>query len=63
MVVNQKCKELAYVIRGSGKVVIEGKEIKLKQDDLVLIEPEERYMEMFVFCVPAWYPEQHKEIK
>ena len=27
-VVNTKCKELAYIIKGSGKVVVEGKEIK-----------------------------------
>lgn len=67
-VVNQECKELAYVIKGSGKVVVEGKEVGLQQGDLVLIEPGERYywegnMEMFVPCTPAWYIEQHKEVQ
>jgi mannose-6-phosphate isomerase-like protein (cupin superfamily) len=66
-VVNLKCKELAYVIKGAGRVVVEGKEIQLHQGDLVLIEPGEKYywegeMELFMPCAPAWYPEQHKEI-
>ncbi|MFC1727065.1 cupin domain-containing protein [Patescibacteria group bacterium] len=67
-VVNEECKELAYVINGSGKLVVEGKEVELNEGDMVLIEPGERYfwdgkMTMFVPCVPAWTPEQHKEVK
>jgi len=67
-VVNLKCKELAYVIRGSGKVVVNGADVILSEGDLILIEPGEKYywegnLEMFVPCVPAWYPEQHKEVK
>jgi mannose-6-phosphate isomerase-like protein (cupin superfamily) len=67
-VVNLKCKELAYVIKGSGKVLVEGKEVVLNEGDMVLIEPGEKYywegkMTMFVPCVPAWYPEQHEEVK
>lgn len=67
-VVNEKCKELAYIIKGSGGVFVEGKEIKLKKGDLILIEPGEKYywkgkITMFVPCTPAWNPEQHKEIK
>lgn len=67
-VVNLKCKELAYVIKGSGRIIVEDKEIKLKQGDMVLIEPGERYywdgtMTMFMPCTPAWYPGQHKEVK
>jgi len=66
-VVNEVCKEIAYVIEGSGKVVVEGKEVKLNKGDLILIEPREKYywegnMEMFMPCTPAWYIEQHKEI-
>jgi mannose-6-phosphate isomerase-like protein (cupin superfamily) len=67
-VVNLKCKELAYVIKGSGKLVVEDKEIKLNEGDLVLIEPGEKYywegrMTMFMPCSPAWYPKQHMEVK
>ena len=67
-VVNLKCKELAYVIKGSGRVVVEDKDVELNEGDLVLIEPEERYfwegnLTMFVPCTPAWYPEQHREVE
>jgi len=67
-VVNLKCKELVYIISGSGKVVVEGKEIKFKQGDLILIEPGEKFYwqgkaTMFIPCSPAWYPEQYKEVK
>jgi len=67
-VVNLKCKELAYVIKGSGKVVIEKEKIDLREGDLILIEPKEKYfwdgsLTMFVPCTPAWYPEQHKKVE
>lgn len=67
-VVNLKCKELAYIIKGFGKVVIEGKEINFNEGDLILIEAGEKYFwegdaTMFMPCTPAWYPEQHKEVE
>lgn len=67
-VVNNKCKELSYIINGSGKVVIEQEEVILREGDLILIEPGERYywdgnMTMFVSCVPTWYVEQHQEVE
>lgn len=67
-VVNLKCKELAYVLGGEGRIIIESNEIKLEKGDLVLIEPGEKYywngnLEMFISCTPAWYPEQHQETK
>jgi len=66
-VVNEKCKELGYVISGAGKIIIEDEEIILSEGDLVLIEPGEKYywegnMTMFMPCTPAWYAEQHKEV-
>lgn len=66
--VNLECKEMAYVIKGSGKLVVEGKETKLKEGDLVLINPGEKYfwegnMEIFMPCTPAWHPEQYKEVE
>lgn len=65
---NEKCKEMAYVINGSGRVVIEGKEAQLNEGDLVLIDPGERFfwegnMKLFMPCTPAWYPEQHKQVE
>lgn len=63
--VNTICKELAYVISGSGRLVVEGIEQTMDEGDLVLIEAGEKYywegtMTMFVSCTPAWTPEQHK---
>lgn len=68
-VVNQKCKELAFVLKGNGKLFIEGNEVVVEKDDLVLLEPGERYywegnrLEMFMPCTPAWYPAQHQEVE
>jgi len=65
---NEKCKEMAYVIKGSGKVVVEEMEAQLNEGDLVLIEPGEKFfwegnMTLFMPCVPAWSPEQHKQVE
>lgn len=67
-VVNEKCKGLSFIISGSGKVVVEGKEVELQEGDMVLIEPGERYywdgeMTMLMSCTPAWSPEQYKEVE
>ena len=67
-VVNRKCKEQAYIISGSGKLVVDGEETEFREGDLLLIEPGEKYfwegaLTMFVPCAPAWYPEQHEELK
>jgi mannose-6-phosphate isomerase-like protein (cupin superfamily) len=66
-VFNTLCKELGYVIKGSGKVVIEGNEVFLEEGDLVLIEPGEKFywegnLELFMPCAPAWTPEQHRTV-
>jgi mannose-6-phosphate isomerase-like protein (cupin superfamily) len=66
-VVNNKCKELAFVFKGKGKVFVEDKEVTLEQGDMILIEPGEKYywdgnFTLFVPCTPAWYPEQHEEV-
>ncbi len=67
-VVNTKCKEMAYIISGSGKLILEKEEIEVNESDLVLIEPNENYcwegnMTMFVPCTPVWCQEQYKEVK
>ena len=66
--VNLECKELAYVMKGSGRVVIEDNEIELNEGDLAIIEPGEKFywegeMEMFMPCAPAWHPEQYKKVE
>ncbi len=62
---NLQCKEMAFVVQGSGKLVVEGREYLLSQGDLVLILPREKYywegeMTLFVPSIPAWTKEQHR---
>ena len=66
--VNLKCKEMAYIIKGAGRVVIEGKEVKFEEGDLILINPGEKFFwdgvaQIFMPCTPAWHPEQYKEVE
>lgn len=67
-VTNEVCKEMAYITEGKGRIVVEDEEIELNAQDLILLEPGERYywegnLKMVVPCTPAWYPEQHKEVE
>jgi len=64
---NEKCKEMVYVEEGNGKVVVEEKEIILDKNDLILIEPNERYywegnFKLIISCAPAWNPKQYKVV-
>lgn len=63
---NLEVKEMAYVIKGSGKLVVNGKEEMISEGDLIIIEPKEKFywegnMILFMPCTPAWTPDQHKE--
>lgn len=67
-VVNLECQLLAYVIKGSGIVVVEGTKQRIDEGDLILIESGEKYywkgnMEVFMACSPAWSPEQYKIVE
>lgn len=67
-VVNRTCKELAFVVTGSGTITIEDQQIELKEGDSILIHPHEKYfwqgtMKLILPCAPAWHAEQHKNIK
>lgn len=64
---NTECKELAYVVNGSGRVIVDNKETALAEGDMVLIDPGEKFywdgtMTLVVPCAPAWRIEQHKII-
>jgi len=66
--VNLKCKMLSYVIKGKGKIVVEGEEVNLREGDLILIEAGEKYfwqgdLKLFASSTPAWSPEQYKEVE
>lgn len=65
--VNEACKEMAYVINGEGKIVVNDEEMKVAHGDVLVVEAGERYywqgeLTLFISCTPAWYPEQHKQI-
>jgi len=62
--VNTVCKEVAYVLKGSGKIFVEGNEYSINEGTMVLIEPNEKFswegdFTLVISCAPAWYPEQH----
>lgn len=65
--VNTICKEIVYVQKGEGKVVVEGKEHVLKKGFLVLINPGEKFywegdMTLHISCTPAFSINQHQII-
>ncbi len=41
--VNKVCKEMAYAVKGNGRVVIEDREILVSEGDIVLIDPGEKF--------------------
>lgn len=62
---NRESTELAYVLEGSGIVIIGNEEIILGAGDVVLIEPSEKFfwqgnMKLLLSCSPAWHPEQYE---
>ena len=65
--VNVECKELAYIVSGSGKLIMDDEVVDFSAGDLIFIDKGEKYRwegaaTMFMPCVPAWYPEQHKMV-
>ena len=66
---NAECKELLYIMTGSGILEVKGKEekIKFKSGDVILLDKNECYafegeFEACVPCTPAWTSEQHKYV-
>ncbi len=65
--VNTDCKELLYIIKGSGVLYLRDREedFTFTQGDVILIDKNEWYafdgnFEAGVSCTPAWVSEQHK---
>ncbi len=66
--INEKSKELAFVLSGYGKVVINNKEILIKEKDVVLINKGERFywegkLKLVLPCAPSWNVNQYKTIE
>lgn len=65
--VNTDCKELLYIIEGSGTITIKNvsPEINFSKGDVIIINRGEQYafdgnFEASVSCTPAWTSEQHQ---
>ena len=63
--VNEKVKELVYVLEGTGTLNKKDESISFNQGDVLLIDKEEVYFwdgncKIIMVCTPAWYKEQCK---
>jgi len=61
---NEKCDEMGYILKGSGKLVTEKESVTLSVGDVVYIPHGEKFywegnMTVILPTSPAWYPEQH----
>lgn len=68
-VLNEVCKEIAYVLAGSGKLVMgTGISQTVQVGDATMIQPGEKYywegdnLQMVMPCSPAFDPSQHKKV-
>lgn len=62
--VNQECCEMGYVLRGSGRLVTEEREVVLGEGDVVSLPRGEKYywegeLTVVLPAAPAWHPAQH----
>ena len=65
---NHESLEMVYVLKGEGKVVIEGEEYTLTEGTLFAVEPGEKYylegnMDTFVVNTPEFEVSQHEWIE
>ncbi|MFA6280056.1 MAG: hypothetical protein WC612_04625 [Bdellovibrionales bacterium] len=65
-VINQKCKELVYVLEGSGTLITTDKETAFTKGDVLFIENKEKFawngnMVLFMATTPTFDPAQHVE--
>jgi mannose-6-phosphate isomerase-like protein (cupin superfamily) len=66
-VINEKVKEIVYVLDGSGIMGVDDEIMELSEGDAVLFKPGQRVfyegsLRLLTTCSPAWKPEQHKQV-
>ncbi len=66
--VNEKCKEMIFILEGEGTLCKTDEIISFKKGDAILINKNEPYYwqancKVSMTCTPAWTEEQHKLIK
>ena len=64
---NEKCKELVYVLEGTGTLNKQDQDLDFEVGDVMLIEQGEIYFwngncKIIMICTPPWYKEQCKLI-
>ncbi len=65
---NTSCKELLYILNGSGTLYLKDKkETSFNEGDVILLDKKECYafegnFEAGVACTPAWTSEQHQYV-
>jgi mannose-6-phosphate isomerase-like protein (cupin superfamily) len=64
---NNVCKEVFYIVKGSGTLYFGGEEYEVGKGDVLMVEPGDEYywegnVELVVPCSPAWYPEQYEVV-
>lgn len=65
--INHECTEIGYILKGSGKLVIEDQIAYFSEGDVILIPREEKYYWVGIVTIviagtPAWHPDQHEHI-
>ncbi len=66
-VTNESSRELVYVLRGSGNIIMPDKEIPLSAGDVLLIAPGDVYawsgkMALYMANTPRFKPTQHRNV-
>jgi mannose-6-phosphate isomerase-like protein (cupin superfamily) len=65
---NSECKQLAYILNGSGEISVEGKIIEFSKGDMILINAGEKYFwdgkfVAMLSSTPAWHFGQYKFVE
>lgn len=66
--VNLECKELVYVLEGSGKLCFAERTVSFSKGDAILIDKGEKYYwdvsscKVSLTCTPAWSVEQYRTV-
>ncbi len=66
--VNEECKELVYILEGTGTINKKDEMIKFAKDDVILIDKGEYYYwdgncKIILICTPAWSKAQCKVVE
>jgi len=66
-VLNQKCKELVYILAGGGRLITPSGTTEFAQGDVLFLDHKEKFawegdMVLFMATTPTFDPAQHQEV-